>query len=85
MGDSVTESLMEGHLLRTTMNALEPKLEPQQFVRIQRSTIVNLDRITALQPWNRGEQILVLKDGTALTLGRAYRGKLERLLQNTVE
>jgi len=30
MGDSVTESLMEGHLLRTTMNALEPKLDPQQ-------------------------------------------------------
>jgi two-component system LytT family response regulator len=75
----------ETHLLRTTMNALEPKLDTQHFVRIQRSTIVNLDRIKALQPWNRGEQILVLKDGTELTLGRAYRGKLERLLQNTVE
>jgi two-component system LytT family response regulator len=74
----------ESHLLRTTMNTLEPKLNPQQFVRIQRSTIVNLDRIKELQPWNRGEQILVLKDGTELTLGRAYRRKLERILQNIV-
>jgi two-component system, LytTR family, response regulator len=74
----------ESHLLRTTMNALESKLNPQQFVRIQRSTIVNLDRIKELQPWNRGEQILVLKDGTELTLGRAYRRKLERILQNIV-
>ena len=42
------------------------------------------DRIKELQPWNRGEQILVLKDGTELTVGRAYRRKLERILQNIV-
>ena len=75
----------DSHLLRTTMNALEPKLDPQQFVRVQRSIIVNLDRIRELQPWNRGEQMLLLKDGTKLTLGRSYRKNLERLLQNTTE
>ena len=74
----------ETHLLRTTMNVLEPKLDPQQFARIQRSAIVNLDRIKALQPWKGGEQILVLKDGTELTLGRTFRKNLARLLQNTV-
>jgi two-component system LytT family response regulator len=74
----------ETHLLRTTMNVLEPKLDPQQFVRIQRSAIVNLDRIKALHPWKGGEQILVLKDGTELTLGRTFRKNLERLLHNTL-
>ena len=75
----------ESHLLRTTMNALEPKLDPKQFLRVQRSAIVNVDRIKELQPWNRGEQVLVLKDGTQLTLGRAYRKRLERLLENTAD
>lgn len=74
----------ETHLLRTTMSALEPKLDPQQFVRIQRSTMVNVERIKELQPWNRGEQVLILKDGTELTLGRVYRSKLERFLENSV-
>jgi two-component system LytT family response regulator len=74
----------ETHLMRTTMNALEPKLDPAQFVRIQRSAIANIDRIKELQPWCRGEQVLVLQDGTRLTLGRAYRSRLERLLQNRV-
>jgi two-component system, LytTR family, response regulator len=74
----------ETHLLRTTMNVLEPKLDPQQFIRIQRSAIVNLDRIKALLPWKGGEQILMLKDGTELTLGRMFRRKLEGFLQNTL-
>lgn len=70
----------ESHLLRQTMNALEPKLDPDHFIRIHRSTIVNLDRVRELQPWFRGEQKLVLKNGTQLTVGRAFRDKLQRLL-----
>lgn len=70
----------ESHLLRQTMNALEPKLDPDHFIRIHRSTIVNLDRVRELQPWFRGEQRLVLKNGTQLTVGRAFRDKLQRLL-----
>ena len=63
-------------MLRSTMNSLEPKLDPQQFVRIHRSTIVNLDRVSEVKPWFRGEQVLLLKDGTSLTIGRAFRHKL---------
>ncbi len=43
------------HILRETMNALESTLDPVSFVRIHRSTIVNLDRIKELQPWFRGD------------------------------
>lgn len=73
------------HLLRTTMNALEPKLNSDQFVRIHRSTIVNLDCVRELQPWFRGEQSLILKDGTQLSVGRAFRDRLHNFLQNIVE
>ena len=72
------------HILRTTMNALEPKLDPVQFVRIHRSTIVNLDRVREMQPWFRGEQVLILKDGTQLNVGRSFRNKLFQLMGNAV-
>jgi two-component system LytT family response regulator len=73
------------HLLRGTLTGLEPKLDREQFVRIQRSTIVNLDRIKELQPWVRGEQILVLKNGTKLTVGRMFRERLEKFLENVAQ
>jgi two-component system LytT family response regulator len=85
-GNYVTLHLgRESHLLRTTMNALEPKLDPGQFVRIHRSTMVNLDRVKELLPWFRGEQTLVLSSGVRLTVGRAFRERLQHLLANVVE
>ena len=72
----------EEHLLRTTMNALEPKLDSSQFARIHRSRMVNLDRMKELQPWFQGEQVLLLKDGTKLTVGRAFRERLDKLVKN---
>jgi two-component system LytT family response regulator len=73
----------ETHLLRETMNALEGRLNAEQFVRIHRSTIVNLDRIQELQPWFHGDYRVVLRDGTQLTLSRGYRQKLQELLGNS--
>lgn len=70
------------HLIRATMNGIEAKLDPEQFVRVHRSTIVNLDRVKELQPWFRGELVLVLKDGTELTVGRIFRSRLRQLLEN---
>ena len=64
------------HLLRASMNALEERLDPDRFVRIHRSTIVNLDRIRELRPWSGGEQKLVLLGGRELTIGRAFRDGL---------
>jgi two-component system LytT family response regulator len=74
----------ESLLIRESMNDLEPKLDPDQFVRVQRSAIVNLDLIKELQPWFHGQQVLVLKDGRQVTVGRTYRNRLQRLLENKV-
>lgn len=68
------------HLLRETMKHLESQLDPRCFVRIHRSTIVNLERVKELQPFFRGEYVLVLHEGTTLKLSRGYREHLERML-----
>jgi two-component system LytT family response regulator len=70
----------ETHLLRETMNNMESKLDGRKFMRIHRSTIVNLERIKELQPWFGGEYVVVLRDGQQLTLSRTYRSKLQELL-----
>lgn len=69
----------ESHLMRETMNAFEERLAPESFVRISRSTIVNIDRIKELQPLFYGEYSVTLHNGTRLTLSRRYRDKLQRL------
>lgn len=66
------------HLLRQTMTALENRLDSTTFLRIHRSTIVNLDRVKDLQAMNNGEYEVRLRDGTRLTLSRGYRQVLER-------
>jgi two-component system LytT family response regulator len=68
------------HLLRETMKNLEAQLDPRRFVRIHRSTIVNLERVKELQPFFRGEYVLVLHEGTTLKLSRGYREHLEQML-----
>jgi len=67
------------HLLRETMNAFEARVSPEKFVRISRSTIVNIDRIKELQPMFYGEYTVTLHNGTRLTLSRRYRDKLQQL------
>jgi two-component system, LytTR family, response regulator len=70
----------ESHMMRETMSSLEGRLPPEKFMRISRSTIVNVERIQELQPMFHGEYIVLLKNGTKLTLSRSYRDKLDRLL-----
>lgn len=65
------------HLLRETMNGIEQKLDPERFFRIHRSRIVNMERIKELQPWFNGEYVVILRNGTKLTLSRGYREKLQ--------
>jgi len=64
------------HLLRQTMTALEQLLDPDRFVRIHRSSIVNVDRIREIQPWFKGDYLVLLADGTKLSLTRKYRDRL---------
>jgi two-component system, LytTR family, response regulator len=70
------------HLLLATMNSLETRLNPQQFLRIHRSTIVNLKRIKELHPMFHGEFRVILQDNTQLTSGRSYSKNLQKLLNN---
>jgi len=70
----------EGHLLRETMNSIEGRLNPDIFFRIHRSHIVNIERIKELQPWFNGEYVVILRNGSRLTLSRGYREKLQERL-----
>lgn len=64
------------YLYRETMAKLEAQLNPDRFARIHRSTIVNVERIKEMQPWFRGDYVIVLRDSRKLTLSRSYRGRL---------
>ncbi|HTH66020.1 MAG TPA: LytTR family DNA-binding domain-containing protein [Gemmatimonadales bacterium] len=68
------------HLLRETMKRLESQFDPARFVRIHRSTIVNVERIKELQPYFRGEYVVILQDGKSLKLSRGYKEHLESVL-----
>jgi two-component system LytT family response regulator len=70
----------ESYLLRETMGSLETKLDPQRFLRIHRSTIVNIERIRELQQVFHGDYIMILQNGQRLALSRSYRDKLHELL-----
>jgi two-component system LytT family response regulator len=70
----------QSHLVRETMAHLESHLDPQQFVRIHRSTIVNVDRIQELRSSFNGEHLVLLRGGTRLTLSRGYREALQARL-----
>jgi len=66
----------ERHLLRETMSHLESRLDSERFIRIHRSTIVNLSRVQEMEPYFHGDYIIRLKDGRTLTLSRTYRSRL---------
>lgn len=70
----------KSHLLRETMAAMEERLDPAAFVRIHRSTIVNVDRIRELRPYSSREYSVILRDGTRLRLSRRYRDRLRSFL-----
>ena len=67
------------YLTRDTMNAVEERLRPYDFVRIHRSVIVNRRRIHELRPWYTGEYVVLLTTGKELTLSRGFRDRLPLL------
>ena len=68
------------YLHRAGMTEMETQLAPARFVRIHRSTLVNLDRIRELTPATHGEFRVLLTTGTELKLSRSYRPRLEQHL-----
>jgi two-component system, LytTR family, response regulator len=67
-------------MVRQTLSAMEAQLDPKKFRRVHRSAIVNVERITELQPLFSGEYSILLQDGAKLTLSRNYKDKLFELL-----
>ena len=63
----------ESHILRETLNALAAQLDPEKFLRVSRSAIVNLDRVKELQPMFKGEHIILLQNGKRLAMTRGLR------------
>jgi len=74
----------EFHLMRETMNGMEAKLSPDKFMRIHRSTIVNIDRVKEVQPWAKGEYVVIMRDGTRLIMSRRYRERLNEQLNKPI-
>jgi two-component system LytT family response regulator len=75
---------VESYLLREGIGHISERLDPDKFVRIHRSTIVNVDKIKELQPVNSGEYIVVLKDGKELSCSRGYRAGLQQLIEKNL-
>ncbi|HEX2204414.1 MAG TPA: LytTR family DNA-binding domain-containing protein [Longimicrobium sp.] len=72
------------HLYRGAMTALEGRLDPAEFVRIHRSTIVRLARIRELEPVVHGDSFVTLTTGARLRLSRTYRARLQAALGDRV-
>jgi len=73
------------HLLRETMSEMEAKLDPERFLRIHRSTIVNLRRVIQVQARPGSEFAVTLQDGTSLRLSRSRKEQIEQILSQMSE
>jgi len=70
------------HLVHVTLNRLEKSLDPDIFLRVHRSLIVNVSRIKELQPAFHGEYVITLENGAQLQSGRMYHERLKTLVVN---
>jgi two-component system, LytTR family, response regulator len=73
----------ESHLVRETIGRIAERLNPNHFVRIHRSTIVDVRKIKELIPVNSGEYIVVLTNGKELSCSRGYRTALQKMIEKT--
>jgi len=68
------------HLKQQTIAGLEAGLNPESFVRIHRSYIVNLERVVRIEPYGKDSRLAILTDGTRLPVSRAGYARLKALL-----
>jgi len=64
--------------LRATIGSIAERLDPSQFLRVNRSTLVRLDAVREMHEWSHGDFRVVMRDGTALIWSRRYRAAAER-------
>ncbi len=69
------------HVVRDTIAEVTAKLPAERFVRVHRSIVVNTERIREVQPWFKGDYVLILNDGTKLRSGRTYRAVVQALIE----
>jgi two-component system LytT family response regulator len=74
----------QSHTIRETMTQLCESLDPRRFLRISRSAIVNVDRIREIQPWFRGDYVVIMQNGAEVTSTRGFRDTLRDLLAGAV-
>lgn len=72
----------DAHLIRSRMKALEQRLDPDRFLRVHRSAIVNIARINQIEPWSGGEYVITLESGATIKSGASYREALTTLMEN---
>lgn len=72
------------HLFRETLTSLEHKLDPSQFVRIHRSTIVNLEKIKSLKQNEHGDYEVFLINGIKLKLSRSFKQQFQKAIGNSL-
>ncbi len=68
------------HILRSTLAAVEARLDPQRFLRVHRSWIVNLEQVREAQPWTKGGWILLTRSGLKVPVGQQYHDVLQKIL-----
>lgn len=68
------------HLKQQTISSLEVVLDPAQFVRIHRSYIVNLEKVTKIEPYSKDQYVVVLASGRQLPVSRSGYSRLRALL-----
>jgi two-component system LytT family response regulator len=70
------------HLKQQTIASLEAALDPQFFVRIHRSYIVNIERVARIEPYGKESRVAVLNSGIKLPVSRAGYARLQTLLSD---
>jgi len=72
----------ESFLVRSTIQSMAEKLDPTLFMRVHRSTIVNLNHVKEMKPLNSGDYEILMDDERRLTLSRGYRNQLREMLRS---
>jgi two-component system LytT family response regulator len=68
-------------VVRESMTSLERRLDPSRFLRVHRSAIVNRAHIREMQPWFKGDYVLIMRSGARIVSGRTYRAEVRRLIE----
>jgi two-component system LytT family response regulator len=66
--------------VREPMNSIAQRLDSTRFVRVHRSAIVNRSHVREVQPWFKGEYVIILRDGTRVLTGPNYRANVQQLI-----